>query len=168
MSLVKARAWLGATDPPKHIPRETTLAKELEKFNAEFKKKIASPLKAASEAEAKKRVSRVKKAHGFCWEGEEYMRECMVPAHSAGITGTNLSDYMKNKEFKGGYMAFKKADDMAAEELIEADDLKKQRKPDWIWQISSTKRSLRTSRNAAKNLTPKQISKNCKSTCKKL
>jgi len=57
------------------------MSKELTKFQAEFQKKIAGPLKSANLAEAKKLIKRVGIAHGAAWEGEDYLQESMVPAH---------------------------------------------------------------------------------------
>lgn len=104
------------------------MAKELIKFQADFKKKVAGPLKTANLAEAKKLTKRVSIAHSNAWEGEDYLKESMVPAHKAGIRGTKLTDYMANKDFKDGYTTFKQSVENLAKELNASAKLQKEAK----------------------------------------
>lgn len=96
------------------------MSKEFQKFKAEYDKKIKPKLATHGKKETKKKADRIGMAFSNMWEGEEVLKEGLVPAHEAGITGTNLSDYMKNKEFKSSYDAFKTSVEMFAKLMNDA------------------------------------------------
>jgi hypothetical protein len=96
------------------------MSKELEKFEAEYKKKIKAKVKPIGSSEAQKLKKRISLATSGASTGEDYLTESMVPAFKAGITGTKLTDFMANKDFKDGYTAYKKAVEMLAEEMVAA------------------------------------------------
>lgn len=104
------------------------MAKEYTKFKSDFDKKIAANLKTLNTAEMKHLSERMRMAFAAAWEGENVLKEGLVPAHQAGITGTNLADYLKNKDFKEAYTLYKKAAEEHAKLLNEAADSEKEAK----------------------------------------
>lgn len=102
------------------------MSKEYEKFKAEYDKKIKPKLKSHGKSEAGKLTERIRISFSNAWEGENVLKEGLVPAHEAGITGTKLADYMKNKDFKDSYDAYKTSVEMFAKVLIEAETYEKE------------------------------------------
>lgn len=105
------------------------MSKELAKFEAEFKK-IKPKLKTLNEAAASAVKKRIAILHGDCsGQGEEVLKEAMVPAFAAGVKGTNLSDFLKVKEFKDAYGIFKTATNNLAVEVNKAAAMQKESAP---------------------------------------
>ena len=75
------------------------MAKELEKFKSDYKK-LDAGIKTYALKEASAYNQRVKNAWANCSQGEFNLADVMVDARKEGVTGTGLSDFVKNKKFK--------------------------------------------------------------------
>lgn len=84
------------------------MAKEWDKFQADYKK-LAPDIKKYSESDTFAAMKRLGIAHGNCSEGESHLAHCMVTARKNGVTGTSLSDFVKDKTFSEGLKLLDKA-----------------------------------------------------------
>lgn len=84
------------------------MAKEWDKFQADYKK-LAPEIKKYSEDNAFAASKRLGIAFGNCSEGESHLAHCMVTARKNGVTGNNLSDFVKDKTFSEGLKLLDKA-----------------------------------------------------------
>jgi len=96
------------------------MSKELKKFESEFKK-IKPKLKTLNASAASALKKRISILHGDAsGQGEEVLKESLVAAYAAGVKGTNLTDFMKVKEFKEAYNIYKTATNNLAVEVNKA------------------------------------------------
>lgn len=92
------------------------MAKEWDKFQAEYKK-FQPGIKTYTPAEASKLKKRVSIALSNAWEGEDYFRESLAKARENGVSSEKLADFQKDKDFKDGLSAWKKASDLHKAEV---------------------------------------------------
>jgi len=102
------------------------MSKELKKFESEFKK-IKPKLKTLNASTASALKKRIAILHGDCsGQGEEVLKESLVAAYAAGVKGTNLTDFLKVKEFKEAYNIYKTATNNLAVEVNKAVEMQKE------------------------------------------
>lgn len=90
------------------------MAKEWDKFQTDYEKLKPSITKYAF-SEASAYSKRMGTAHANCSQGEQYLAESMVSARKNGVTGSGLSDFVKDNGFKEALGLLDKATSMLTE-----------------------------------------------------
>src|SRR5690348_6070584 len=101
------------------------MAKEWEKFDAEYKK-IKAKYSKHTKDEASTTAQRLRLANANCSEGESNLKSSLVAARREGVTGSTFADFMKNARFKEAVALLNKAAGALEGEVKRCDEFSQQ------------------------------------------